>query len=87
MKPRVLKGNYKIWASKPPLFVDKVSNIRPLTTMLQETVKDDYEIKTLTAQRVKIQLKSAESFSTVYKELKFRNTEFFTYQPKNSPSK
>jgi hypothetical protein len=70
----------------PPLFVDKVSNIQPLTKMLQEIVKDDYEIKTLKAQRVKIQLKSAESFSAVYKELKLRNTEFFTYQPKEERS-
>ncbi|KAH9644980.1 hypothetical protein HF086_003310 [Spodoptera exigua] len=66
----------------PPFFVDKVSNIQPLSKMLEDVAHEDYEIKILQGERVKIQAKSPESYSTIYKELKSRNTEFFTYQPK-----
>lgn len=66
----------------PPFFVDKVSNIQPLSKMLEEVAPDDYEIKILQGEKVKIQAKTSESYSTIYKELKSRNTEFYTYQPK-----
>ncbi|CAH0696129.1 unnamed protein product [Spodoptera exigua] len=68
----------------PPFFVDKVSNIQPLSKMLEDVAHEDYEIKILQGERVKIQAKSPESYSTIYKELKSRNTEFFTYQPKEA---
>ena len=66
----------------PPFFIDKVSNIQPLSNMLEDVAHDDYEIKILQGEKVKIQAKSSESYSTIYKELKSRNTEFYTYQPK-----
>ncbi|GBP97133.1 Nucleic-acid-binding protein from transposon X-element [Eumeta japonica] len=70
----------------PPFFIDKVSNIQPLSKMLESVASGDYEIKILQGERVKIQTKSPESYSTIYKELKNRSTEFFTYQPKQERS-
>lgn len=70
----------------PPIFVDKVSNIQPLTKMLEDITQGDFEIKILPSERVKVQTKSAEAYTTVYKELKKRSTEFFTYQPKEERS-
>ncbi|GBP64658.1 Nucleic-acid-binding protein from transposon X-element [Eumeta japonica] len=54
--------------------------------MLESVASGDYEIKILQGERVKIQTKSPESYSTIYKELKNRSTEFFTYQPKQERS-
>lgn len=70
----------------PPIFVDRVNNIQPLTKMLHEVAVGDFEIKIFKTDQVKIQAKSPESYSTIYKELKKRNTEFFTYQPKEERS-
>lgn len=70
----------------PPMFIDKVSNIKPLSEMLENTVRGDYEIRILSGERVKVQAKSDKSYSIIYKELKKRNTEFFTYQPKQERS-
>lgn len=50
--------------------------------MLEDVAHKDYEIKILQGERVKIQDKSTESYSTIYEELESRNTEFYTYQPK-----
>lgn len=73
-------------ARPPPLFIDGVSNIQPLLKMLAEVTQDQYEIKVLRDNRVKIQPKSADSYSIIYKELKGKNTEFYTYQPKTDRS-
>ncbi|CAG4982065.1 unnamed protein product [Colias eurytheme] len=64
------------------MFIDKVSNIQPLLQLLEEVAQGDYEVKVLRNERVKIQPKSAESYSTIYKELRKKNTEFYTHQPK-----
>ncbi|XP_050677224.1 uncharacterized protein LOC126973896 [Leptidea sinapis] len=70
----------------PPIFVDKVSNMQPLSKMLEEVASNDYVIKVLQGERVKIQSKSSDTYCLIYKELKKRNTEFFTYQPKQNRS-
>lgn len=70
----------------PPFFIDKVSNIRPLTEMLDKVAQGNYEIKILQNERVKIQAKIHEAYSAIYKELKCRDTEFFTYKTKQERS-
>ncbi|CAG4954316.1 unnamed protein product [Colias eurytheme] len=70
----------------PPLFIDGVKNIQPLMKLLEDVAKEDYEIKVLRGDRVKIQPKSAEAYSTIYKELKAKDTEFYSYQPKQDRS-
>lgn len=70
----------------PPLFIDKVSNIQPLYDMLNNTAADQYEIKILRGEQVKIQPKTTEAYTKIYKELKKRDTEFYTYKPKEERS-
>ncbi|OWR42620.1 Nucleic-acid-binding protein from transposon X-element [Danaus plexippus plexippus] len=48
--------------------------------------KGEYEIKILQSKRVKIQAKSPEPYSTIYKKIKSRNTEFYTYNTKQERS-
>ncbi|KMQ86632.1 nucleic-acid-binding protein from transposon x-element [Lasius niger] len=66
----------------PPIFVAGVSNIQPLTRLLEEIAFNKYEIKIPNDDQVKILPKSSEVYSTVVKELEIRNTEFHTYKPK-----
>ncbi|CAG4950937.1 unnamed protein product [Colias eurytheme] len=66
----------------PPLFVDKVDNIRPLTKLLNEKVPGLFELKVIRNNVVKIQPHSSEAFKIVTKELDTKNTEYYTYKPK-----
>ncbi|KAF9824364.1 hypothetical protein SFRURICE_001818 [Spodoptera frugiperda] len=70
----------------PPLFIDGVKNIQPLLKLLEDIAKGEYEIKVLRGDKVKIQSKSADPYSTIYKELKAKDTEFYCYQPKQDRS-
>lgn len=46
----------------PPIFIEKVSNIQPLITLLSQTVPNQYEIKVLRNEQVKILPKCHESY-------------------------
>lgn len=70
----------------PPIFVDKVENIQPLVTLLNEHAKDDYILKVLQKYQVKIQPNSPEIYSKIVKLLEERETEFYTYKPKQERS-
>jgi hypothetical protein len=70
----------------PPIFVDGVSNIQPLTKMLNETVSEEFELKVLRGEQVKIQPKTSQAYTTIVKELELRHTEFHTYKPKQDRS-
>lgn len=70
----------------PPIFVDNVSNIQPLIKLLNEIVKDKFEIKVLNNSQVKIQPSSPEAYSIIVKQLQEKETEFYTYKPKNERS-
>jgi len=49
-------------------------------------VGDDFELKVLTGNQVKIQPKTADSYKTIIKALAEKQTEFHTYQPKEDRS-
>jgi hypothetical protein len=66
----------------PPIFVDGVCNISPLTQLLNEVAKNEHELKILNNQQVKIQPKTTEKFSIIVKALKEKQTSFHTYKPK-----
>ena len=66
----------------PPIFVDGVSNIQPLYEMLNNSAKNSYDIKIVSSNQVKIQLKTPEVYSIVVKELEAKQTQFYTYKPK-----
>lgn len=67
----------------PPIFVDKVENINPLCALLKEHVGNNFSLKILRDNQIKIMPKSQESYRKIVKELEVRETEFFTYKPKN----
>lgn len=66
----------------PPIFVDRVSNIKPLITLLNNVGDDSYELKVLPNERVKIQPKAPDTYIKIVKELENKKTEFYTYKPK-----
>lgn len=66
----------------PPIFVDSVSNIQPLSKLPNETIHQDYEIKVLSTKQIKLQPKSTKAYTIIVKALQQRNTEFHTYKPK-----
>lgn len=69
-------------AKPPPIYVDKVNNIQPLTKLLKEIVPNEYELKILREDQVKINPKTSSAYTTIVQELKKKNTEFHTFQPK-----
>lgn len=70
----------------PPIFVVGVTNISPLTTLLDNIAKGEYMIKIINNTQVKIQPGTSEKYTTIIKELKERNTEFHTYKIKQERS-
>ena len=67
----------------PPIFVGGVENIQPLINLLKEIGTGNFEIKVISSDRVKVQINSAENYSTVIKALESKNTQFYTYKPKS----
>ena len=66
----------------PPIFVNGVGNIRLLKILSDTIAKDNYSLKVLDNEDVKIQPHSSEKYLPIVEELKKKNTEFFTYQRK-----
>lgn len=66
----------------PPIFIDKVSNMQPLIKLLNDHANGNYETKVLRNEQVKILLKTSEVYTTIVKQLELKNTEFYTYKPK-----
>lgn len=67
----------------PPIFVDKVGNIQPLMSLLSQCVPNQYEIKSLRNDQIKIMSKTHETYKVIVEELQKKDTEFHTYKPKN----
>ena len=67
----------------PPIFVDRVENVKPLLDLLNSSNKIEYEMKSLSLDRIKIQTFNPESFSEVIKLLEAKKTEFYTYKLKS----
>ena len=70
----------------PPIFVSGVQNIQPLKELLVAVAGDDFEVKVLTGNQVKIQPKTADKYKTIIQALAEKHTEFHTYQPKEDRS-
>lgn len=70
----------------PIFFVDRVSNIQSLIVLPNCTIKDDYEIKVLSNEQLKLQPKTLEAYSLLVKDLKLKNTEFHIYKEKQERS-
>jgi len=66
----------------PPIFVDGVENIKPLSALLDEVAQKDYQMKILNKNEIRITLTTSETYSKVTKALEEKNTQFHTYQLK-----
>jgi hypothetical protein len=64
----------------PPIYVTGVQNISSMIQLLEQIAKEQYEIKALTDNQVKVQPKTSECYSTIVKALAERRTEFHTYK-------
>jgi hypothetical protein len=66
----------------PPIFVQGVKNISPLTDLLNAKAKDNYEIKVLNLDQVKIQPLTSVFYTVIIKALEEKKTEFHTHKHK-----
>jgi hypothetical protein len=66
----------------PPIYVVGVQNINPLKSLLDEIAKDEYVLKSLGNDEVKVQPKTGKNYSVITKALAQKNTQFHTYKPK-----
>jgi hypothetical protein len=70
----------------PPIFVDGVGEMKPLMEQLEITAKDQYVLKVMNSNQVKIQPTTRESYSAIIKILAERKTSFHTFQMKQDRS-
>jgi hypothetical protein len=69
-----------------PIFVAGVQGIQQLKDLLVTVTGNDFELKILKGNRVKIQPKSSDKYTAIIKALAEKYTEFHTYQPKEDRS-
>lgn len=66
----------------PPIFVDGVAQISPLCDKLNDVAKDKYILKIIGTERIKIQPMNKDAYSSIYKALEEKHTQFHTYETK-----
>jgi hypothetical protein len=64
----------------PPVDITDVKYTSPLIQLLEQIAKQQYEIKALADNQVKVQPKTSESYRTIIKALAKKRTEFHTYK-------
>jgi hypothetical protein len=64
--------------TKPPIYVTNVKNISPPKQLLERIAKQQYDIKAVTDNQVKVQPKIFESYRIIIKALAEKHTEFHT---------
>jgi hypothetical protein len=68
---------------KPPLiYVSGVITISPLIQLLEQIVEEQYELKALQNNQVKLQPRNSDSYRTIVTALTEKLTEFHAYKPK-----
>jgi hypothetical protein len=70
----------------PPIYITDVKNISPLIQLLEQIAKQQYEIKALTINQVKVQSKTSESYRIIIKALAEKRMKFHTYKLKEERS-
>jgi hypothetical protein len=64
----------------PPMYINGIKNISPLINLLQQIAKQQYEIKALAENQVKVQSKISECYGTAVKTSVEKQREFHTYK-------
>lgn len=70
----------------PPIFVEGVEEMKPLTDELQKCAPNGYTIKSLNNNQVKIQPDTSQTYTVIVKALTAKATQFHTYQLKENRS-
>lgn len=78
-----IKKNQKTNLNPNPKSHHKVENIEPLTTLLNQIAPNEYEIRVLKQDEVKIQTVNEASYSALTKALLEKKTDFHTYKIKS----
>jgi hypothetical protein len=79
---RTAENSHSSTPEPPPVCVTGVRNISPMRQLLEQIAGEQYEIKFLAENQVKIQLKTSECYGTIVKALAENCTEFRTYKLK-----
>jgi hypothetical protein len=69
-----------------PIYITDVQNISPLIQLLGQIAKQQYEIKALAVNQVKVQTKTSESYRIIIKALAKKCTQFHMYKLKEEIS-
>jgi hypothetical protein len=69
----------------PPIFMSDVTTIPPLLQLLDQITHQQYEIKALAHNQVRIQPKTPDNYNTIIKALTGKNTSH-TFKPKEERS-
>ena len=67
----------------PPIYIAMVENVQPLISLLNTVANNEFEIKILRDNEVKIQPHTEENFSKITEALSEKNTQFHTYKLKS----
>ena len=67
----------------PPIYISMVKNVQPLLNLLNEIAPNEFEIKIIKNEEVKIQPKTEEKYSFITKALLEKKTEFHTFKLKS----
>lgn len=69
---------------KPPsIFVNNVYDIQPLINTLNEIAPNEYSLKCIDSNKIRIQTSKPEVYTNVIRALEQKNTQFHTYQLKS----
>lgn len=66
----------------PPIFVNGVEQLKPLKDLLDSIAENEYTLKVLPNNSVKIQPNQSENYVSIVEQLKVKKTQFHTYQQK-----
>lgn len=80
--PRYIADEDEEKTKSPPIYIDGVENVAPLKIELDKIAKDQYTIKILKNNQVKIQSLSTIKYIPIMESLKQKGSQGFTYQCK-----
>jgi hypothetical protein len=66
----------------PPIYINNVTNISPLIQLLEQIAFQQYEVKALAQNQVKVQPKTSESYRIITKVLAEKRMQFHTHKLK-----
>jgi hypothetical protein len=70
----------------PPIYITGVKNTPPLIQLLEQIAKQQYKIKVLTDNQVKVQPKTIESYGAIVRTLTEKCKVFHIYKLKEETS-